>query len=42
MRPIQNRIIENINKMDYKKIKATHDAVTRDLSNFDKETRKIY
>ncbi|MCM1169242.1 MAG: DNA-directed RNA polymerase subunit omega [Bacteroides sp.] len=28
--------------MDYKKIKATHDAVTRDLTNFDKETGNIY
>lgn len=28
--------------MDYKKIKATHDAVTRDLSNFDKETGNLY
>lgn len=28
--------------MDYKKIKASHDAVTRDLSNFDKETGNLY
>lgn len=28
--------------MDYKKIKAEHEAVTRDLSNFDKETGNIY
>lgn len=28
--------------MDYKKIKATHEAVTRDLSNFDQETGNIY
>ena len=28
--------------MDYKKIKASHEAITRDLSNFDKETGNIY
>lgn len=28
--------------MDYKKIKAEHEAVTRDLSNFDQETGNIY
>ena len=28
--------------MDYKKIKASHEAITRDLSQFDKETGNIY
>lgn len=29
-------------EMDYKKIKASHEAITRDLSDFDKETGNIY
>lgn len=29
-------------KMDYKKIKASHEAITRDLSEFDKGTGNIY
>lgn len=28
--------------MDYKKIKASHDAITRDLTDFDKQTGNIY
>ena len=28
--------------MDYKKIKASHEAITRDLSEFDKGTGNIY
>ena len=28
--------------MDYKKIKASHEAITRDLSAFDKETGNVY
>lgn len=28
--------------MDYKKIKASHEAITRDLTEFDKQTGNIY